>query len=362
MMNQPFISVIINNYNYERFLEQAVESALAQTYPHKEILVVDDGSTDGSRSLLERYRSQVRLIFKENGGQASAFNRGFAESHGEVILYLDSDDYWKPELLERVASVWREGLSLLQWRLRGVDGAGQELDSLFPDPQRGVVRGDIRQRLIRRGYYPHAPTSGLAFARGTLQQILPLDEQQWRISADAPLYTCAPFYGEVEFIEEPLGYYRLHGGNNWNIQQYSTTRMIRVVDHELRKSAMINQQAQRCGMPANRRLGLHTPYLVLQRLYLALLGIPNLPWGQDSIPSLAYAGIHAALTAPEVNYRARLRYVQACVASLLLPREAAIREVLKRLFSDRSDAEREQILAEARESLSKLQSTKEGVA
>lgn len=362
MMSQPFFSVIINNYNYERFLAQAVESALAQTYPHKEILVVDDGSTDGSRALLEPYADRVRLIFKENGGQASAFNRGFAEAQGDVILYLDSDDYWKPELLERVASVWRDGLSLAQWRLIGVDGAGQALGSLFPDPRYGAARGDIRRALIQRGFYPHAPTSGLAFARSTLQQILPINEQHWRISADAPLYTCAPFFGEVEFIEEPLGYYRLHGGNNWNVQQHSLSRMIRVVDHELRKCVMVNQMAQRANLPPNPRLGLHTPYLVMQRLYFALLGVPNLPWGQDSVPRLAWAGIRAALTASDVNYRARVRYTQASLASLLLPREAALRQVLKRLFSDRSDSEREQILHEAQESLRKLQAPSEVVA
>lgn len=361
MMSQPLISIIINNYNYERFLQQALESALAQTYPHREILVVDDGSTDGSRSLLERYADRVKLIFKENGGQASAFNRGFAESQGEVIMYLDSDDYWKPQLLERVASAWREGLSLLQWRLIGVDGEGRELGSLFPDPRRGVARGDIRRQLIRRGFYPHAPTSGLAFARSTLQQILPVDEARWRISADAPLYTCAPFYGEVEFIGEPLGYYRLHGSNNWNVQQHSVLRMIRVVDHELRKFAMINQMAQRCGLPPNPRLGLQDPYLVLRRLYFALLGVPELPWGQDSVAQLALAGIRASLTAPQVNYRARVRYIQACLACLLLPREGAMQQVLKRLFSDRSDAEREQILAEARESVRQLQAPQEVV-
>ncbi|MCC2671779.1 MAG: glycosyl transferase, partial [Armatimonadetes bacterium] len=75
-------SVIINNYNYARYLPEAVESALAQTYPHTEVVVVDDGSTDHSRAVLAGYGDRLRTVFQENGGQASAFNAGFAASRG----------------------------------------------------------------------------------------------------------------------------------------------------------------------------------------------------------------------------------------------------------------------------------------
>ena len=78
MTREPFVSIVINNYNYGRFLAAAIESALAQTYPGTETIVVDDGSTDESRAVVDRFEGRVRALLKSNGGQASAINAGFA--------------------------------------------------------------------------------------------------------------------------------------------------------------------------------------------------------------------------------------------------------------------------------------------
>ena len=82
-MPEPFISIVVNNYNYARFLGAAFDSALAQNYPHREVVVVDDGSTDGSREVIEAYGTRVIPICRENGGQGAAFNSGFSASRGE---------------------------------------------------------------------------------------------------------------------------------------------------------------------------------------------------------------------------------------------------------------------------------------
>src|SRR6266700_1460758 len=92
MSPQPLASIIIDNYNYGRFLEQAIESALNQNYLRTEVIVVDDGSTDNSREVIARYGNRILPLVKDNGGQASAFNAGFRRSHGEVVLFLDADD------------------------------------------------------------------------------------------------------------------------------------------------------------------------------------------------------------------------------------------------------------------------------
>src|SRR3954451_20463787 len=97
---RPLVSIVIDNYNYARFLPEAIESALAQTYPDTEVIVVDDGSTDDSREIIASYGSRVRPVLKTNGGQASAFNAGFAASRGDVVLFLDSDDTLFPEAVE----------------------------------------------------------------------------------------------------------------------------------------------------------------------------------------------------------------------------------------------------------------------
>ena len=84
-LQQPrrLASIIINNYNYGRYLPKAIDSALAQSYPHTEILVVDDGSSDDSRTVIASYGDRIIPVLKQNGGQASALNAGFAASRGD---------------------------------------------------------------------------------------------------------------------------------------------------------------------------------------------------------------------------------------------------------------------------------------
>ena len=78
--DRPLVSIIINNYNYGRFLDEAISSALNQTYPHIEVVVVDDGSTDDSRQLIANYEDHIVSVLKENRGMSSACNAGFAAS------------------------------------------------------------------------------------------------------------------------------------------------------------------------------------------------------------------------------------------------------------------------------------------
>jgi|SRR5262249_8595399 len=107
LMSRPLASILINNYNYGRFLDEAINSALSQNYPRKEIIVVDDGSTDNSREIISRYGDRIIPIFKENGGQASAVNAGVARCHGDILCFLDSTIFSgliHPDKLERVAA------------------------------------------------------------------------------------------------------------------------------------------------------------------------------------------------------------------------------------------------------------------
>ena len=95
----PLISIVIPNYNGLLFVEEAVESVLNQDYTNKEVIVVDDGSTDGSGEFLKKYESRIRLIETENRGAAAARNTGLREAKGELIAFLDSDDVWEPSKL-----------------------------------------------------------------------------------------------------------------------------------------------------------------------------------------------------------------------------------------------------------------------
>jgi len=96
---KPLVSIIITSYNYGRYLADAIESAQRQTFPNIEIIVVDDGSTDNTRDVAERY--PVRYIFQKNRGAAAAKNRGIKCSHGEFFRYLDADDKLAPEYVRK---------------------------------------------------------------------------------------------------------------------------------------------------------------------------------------------------------------------------------------------------------------------
>ena len=95
----PLVSVIIPTYNREWSLNRAIDSVLAQDYKNFELIVVDDGSTDATPELLSTYGDAIVMIRQENSGVSAARNRGVKEAAGELISFLDSDDYWLPKKL-----------------------------------------------------------------------------------------------------------------------------------------------------------------------------------------------------------------------------------------------------------------------
>jgi glycosyltransferase involved in cell wall biosynthesis len=100
-MANALISCIVPVYNGERYLAQALDSILAQTYEPIEVIVVDDGSTDGTAELVARYGDRIRYVRQNNGGAPTARNRGLSVALGEFVAFLDSDDLWHPEKLAR---------------------------------------------------------------------------------------------------------------------------------------------------------------------------------------------------------------------------------------------------------------------
>lgn len=103
--NLPLVSVIIPNFNYEEYVADAIESVLNQTYENIELIVVDDGSTDNSWKVINRYRDRLKLIKSKNGGVSSARNIGLTAIQGDYVAFLDSDDYWYPNKISSQVSV-----------------------------------------------------------------------------------------------------------------------------------------------------------------------------------------------------------------------------------------------------------------
>lgn len=211
----PLVSIIIANYNYGRFLSTAIDSVLAQTYENFELIIVDDGSVDNSKAIMSSYgEPNIQKIFQENGGQASAFNAGYEISRGEIICFLDSDDWWKPEKLT----------SLVDWhKMANGEYAiiQHNLDIWFNSTVLGQYKnilpvGNCFAEMTKtRNINYFVPTSGLSFPRKILDRILPMPVE-FKIAADAYLMRTAILFGDVYSIPTSLGYYRKHNNAVFN--------------------------------------------------------------------------------------------------------------------------------------------------
>jgi glycosyltransferase involved in cell wall biosynthesis len=212
--SRPLVSILINNHNYGRFLRDAIDSALNQTYPSTEVIVVDDGSTDDSREIIRSYGDRIIPVLKENGGHASAFNAGFAASKGSLICYLDSDDVWLPTKAERVveAALSHPEAVLIYHRVQPVSANLLPIHRVLPTR---LLQGDVSDRVRKAaGWWACAPTSGLCLTRSVLNRLGQLPEAELRVAADGFLLYVVPLLGPVVGLKEPLSLYRRHGGND----------------------------------------------------------------------------------------------------------------------------------------------------
>ena len=244
---KPRISILINNYNYASYLSECIQSAIDQSYPAHEVIVVDDGSTDDSIEIAQSFGSAIRIIEKTNGGQASAFNAGFKASRGDWILFLDADDFLNHHTLEQVSAAIEPGLSKIHFALNeGIQNEGTLLigDRFPPYP---LSEGDVLEVIKDHGNYGWPPTSGNVFERSALEKIMPLDEENYRLCADLVLCLKIAKYGHIKALKEPLGVYRLHSQNGFS--RFSTEphlierKVANLIQHEQLVKDMVSEQA-----------------------------------------------------------------------------------------------------------------------
>ena len=166
------LSIVICNHNYGEFVDNAIRSAIEQDYPDREIIVVDDGSTDASRALISRWNGQVKTLFKSNEGQISAYNAGLAEVSGDVVIFLDSDDTLDAHAGGHIVEQFRDAsVAKVHFRLRLVDRSGAKLGGVIPSE---LPSGDLSSTLRCRGeLYSSAPGSGNAYRVSVLRRLAP---------------------------------------------------------------------------------------------------------------------------------------------------------------------------------------------
>jgi glycosyltransferase involved in cell wall biosynthesis len=318
MSYHPLVSIVVNNYNYARFLQEAIESACCQSYQNIEVIVVDDGSTDNSRDVINGFGDRIRPIFQENGGQAAAFNTGFAACNGEIVLFLDADDTLLPHAVEKIASAWEPGVAKVHYLLNAIDGEGQPLGYTYPARGEYLGRGDVVTALLNRGVYGVAPTTANALSREALSHIFPIPAEKYRISADGYIATAIAFHGKVLAIEEPLGRYRIHGNNNWGAAT-TAKRFRSFIEHELRKYELIIEKSTEFGYSVPSDLLFRTNTHVRARLASWRLDRQNHPIQSDNLFRLLYHGIRSTWLYCAMNPRKRMVITCWFLAVGLLP-------------------------------------------
>ncbi|MBA3563429.1 MAG: glycosyltransferase family 2 protein, partial [Gammaproteobacteria bacterium] len=243
------VSIVITNYDYGDYLAEAITSALNQSYQDKEIIVVDEGSSDQSSRVIASYGDSIKPIFKHHGGHCSAANAGFAISRGGILIFLDSDDYLVESAVEALAAPIRNdrSVSKCQGYLLVVDKTGRPIGRTIP--RRLSPSGNYRQTTLHLGPAAcrHAYTSGNAWARWFLEQVMPLPEEM-NLAADGCLNPVSTLFGRTESIDKIVGAYRVHDRNKGPIgTKFSAESLRWLLDRRQRTHEHLAGWAKRLG-------------------------------------------------------------------------------------------------------------------
>jgi glycosyltransferase involved in cell wall biosynthesis len=321
------VSVIITNYNYARFLREAIASALNETYPNVEVIVVDDGSTDDSREVIASYGDRIVPVLKDNGGQASATNVGFAASNGEIAIFLDADDILLPETARRVATAFEAhpGVAKVQYRLRLIDVYGRPMAELEPPRYQPMLSGDLRAHILKFGWYAWPSTSGNAFASAILRQILPIPEDIYRVTPDIYLCNLSAMYGSVVSLDEVGTLYRVHGENNYYLGSTSTTNVANI-RREIIATADSNARQRRLFHTLYsvdvQEVGRRNLLSLTNRVTSKKLDARNHPF-REGLLWLCVRGCVFSITDPDTARLKRVVYALWFLGVLLTPRSVA---------------------------------------
>lgn len=209
-MQKGLVSVVIPNYNYARYLREAIDGVLSQSIDELEVIVVDDGSKDDSRKLIEDYGDRIQSIFQKNQGVSAARNNGAALSRGEFIAFLDADDVWLPRKIEKQLELFaaNDDIGLVHVGVMDIDAEGRELVSKTEGGE-----GDVSFDLLRlSGPVILGGGSGMMLRRSIFDKIGGFDLRM-STSADWDIFYRASSVCKVGFVPEVLLKYRVHGSN-----------------------------------------------------------------------------------------------------------------------------------------------------
>jgi glycosyltransferase involved in cell wall biosynthesis len=206
---QPHVSVIIPNYNGARFLRQAIDSVLDQTYHNVEVIVVDDGSRDDSAAILRSYGERIRWFEQPNQGVSVARNRGIDECRGELVAFLDVDDVWEPSKLEKQVPLFANpAVGLVYCGYFVVDDELRPLQTCIP-----VNRGWLLEKFAQSAAAVIVGGGSIAVIRRSCFDQVGKFDPALSTSADWDMYRRVCSRYQVDLVPEPLMRYRQHASN-----------------------------------------------------------------------------------------------------------------------------------------------------
>lgn len=225
----PLVSVVIASYNCERYVEQAIESVLGQTYSNLEVHLVDDGSTDGTEATVARFLSDRRMHYHKqvNQGQTVAKNRGISASQGEFVAFCDADDIWLPEKLAVQIPVFsaHEQVGVVYSRCVMMDEHGMPLPS-EPQASNFFRSGRITRELFKENFV----TFGTAVIRRSCLRELGQFDERYRMGIDWELWLRLSTRYEFFFVDSVTYVYRIWPGQmsgNWRGRYENAFRIMR---------------------------------------------------------------------------------------------------------------------------------------
>ena len=326
---QPKLSVIISNYNYSEFIGDAIKSALQLEWDNKEIIVVDDGSTDDSRSVIEGFGDRVKSIFQSNQGQFAACNTGFAVSTGDLIIFLDSDDFIDKSLMEHILIAWDANATKYQVQMHVVDKNGVPLGSVYPQYNNDEKPAHIRSCLLATGFYQTPPGSGNIYSRKFLERLFPI-KQIGTPASDLYCIAAAPLFGDVITIARPLVSYRVHGRNDGAMRKLDPARLTRDVSRAVCTFEFTSQLASSLGISLSSQAPWNSFWLLPYRVGSWKLNRKRHPVARDTaVTFIADAG-RALFVGQGMRLRARMLLTAWCLAVLASPTAVARHLILWR--------------------------------
>lgn len=253
-----FVSIIIPCFNGSRFLAEAIESALAQTYPAKEVIVVDDGSTDDSPDIMAGYDRRIRVVRQTNAGLPTARNAGIAVATGDAFAFLDADDWWTPDFLARMVAAQEQtgaGIAYCGWQNVGLPGP---MGRPYIPPDYESMPDKIEKLIEAVGWPVHA-----ALTRREVLYGAGLFNPSLKSCEDFALWIRAATGNPLVLVPEVMAFYRFHGN------QMTSNRSRIALNHYAVQQTFLKENPNFRFLFSKKRLGEMTSGELLKRGYIA---------------------------------------------------------------------------------------------